>query len=238
MEHNGDKVGDLEVGQHGDGLRVGVIGGGQGGWVGFRIQGDVTATGPADRVGEYTVGFLQTVYKSTRKFYYKPTDPTSRNRRALYKDTVRDLPAQDSGEGRQPWMSERQREFGAEDRSKQSISMQDSPWTHAPFTVTRDNEEQRLVGTGGEDQFRSWLAVRHNTSHEVFLLDWFDWRVRYGATVRYDGAGNPTTVRPDASSGLDVTRRGAGPGGRTPRLDGNVANQLQEDVWTTWRWRW
>jgi hypothetical protein len=241
VNHNGDKPGvrALNIGEwQDDDLRVGVIGGGQGGWTGFRIEADVTATGPADRVGAYTVGFLQTVFKSTRKFYYRPTDPTSRNRRRLYKDTVRNLPAQDSKEGRQPWMNQRPKRFRAEDPSTKSTSTQDSPWTHAPWTVTHNDEEQRLVGTSGEDQFRSWLAVQHNTSHAVILLDWFDWRVRYGTTVNYDAAGNRTNVTPTASSGLDVTGQGAGPGGRSPRLDGNVANALQQDVWTTWRWRW
>ncbi|WP_105967626.1 hypothetical protein [Streptomyces geranii] len=236
VTHNGAAVRDLVVEPNGDQLGVGVIGGNRGGWTGFRIEGDVTATGPAELVGAYSVGFLQTVFKSTRKFYYKPTDPTSRSRRVLYKDTVSDLPAQDSKVGRQPWMNDRPRRFQEAAQSTRSTSMQDSPWTRSPLTVTQDGEEQRLVGTGGEDQFRSWLAVRHNTSHAVILLDWFDWRVGYGTRVRYDAAGNPTRVRPDGSSGLTVTGQGAGPGWRSPRLDGETANDRQRDVWTTWRW--
>ncbi|MEU6535381.1 hypothetical protein [Streptomyces sp. NPDC047000] len=212
---------------------------------GFTARGTVTAEGPADRVAGYTVGFVQTVFKSARKFYYSPSVPDSGNQRKLYTDFVPGVPVRDGAGEEGPWSNPGPRpyleaRFDRQSPSEKTTLTQDTPTTFANWTVGEGRDQQELVGTGGEDQFRTWLAVHNAGTGRTVLLDYVDWRIGYRTDIRYnDQDPSNSVVRPDRSSGARITKRGAGSGGgRRPRLDGRTANDVHEKRWTTWRWRW
>jgi hypothetical protein len=97
--------------------------------------------------------------------------------------------------------------------------------------------QQELVGTGGEDLFRTWLAVQRNNSQTVIALNYADWKVNYTTTVTNfnNQAPQNSTLRIHGHSGPRITKRGDGFGWwRRPILNDPVANQVQVTRTATW----
>ena len=212
----------------------------------YTAGGSVTATGPAARIGDYEIGFLQTVYESTRNFYYEPPGhtpglleqlvPALFSDRKKVSDTLSVAPVRDGDAGRKPWYGmETVDQFAAIDPSIKVSTMQDTPHSGQPWKVGTAPDEQHLVKTDGRDRFRSWLAVKDKNSDAVIPLNYADWEVDYGTTVTVNpGSPASSVVTPTATSGAKVTGRGDGSGGVSPLHDDPVANDVASEQNSTW----
>ncbi|MDC7121868.1 hypothetical protein OMK64_10005 [Cellulomonas fimi] len=212
----------------------------------YTASGTVRASGPAARVGRYEIGFLQTVYESSRNFYYEPTGhtpgllariaPTIFGERTKVSDTCSTLPVRDGDAGFRPWYGpETVFSFSATDPSTQNTSMQDTPSTNQPWTVGSGTATQHLVRTDGRDRFRSWLAVKDTSSTTAIMLNYADWLVDYGTTVAFNSASPAASVvTPSATSGARVTGTGDSTGGQWPLHNDPVANDVATNVQSNW----
>ncbi|GCD20262.1 hypothetical protein CTKZ_18240 [Cellulomonas algicola] len=212
----------------------------------YAASGTVRASGPAARVGQYEIGFLQTVYESSRNFYYEPAGhtpgllariaPTFFGERKKVSDTCSSLPVRDGDAGFRPWYGpETVFPFSATDPSTKNTAMQDTPDSTQPWTVGSGTARQQLVKTDGRDRFRSWLAVKDTASTNAIMLNYADWLVDYGTTVTFNSASPAASVvTPTATSGARVTGTGDGTGGQWPLHGDPVANDVATVVESSW----
>jgi hypothetical protein len=212
----------------------------------YTAGGSVKASGPAATVGDYEVGFLQTVYESSRNFYYEQPGhtqgllatlaPALFSDRKKVADTLSVAPVRDGDAGVKPWYGpETVVPFDATDPSTKATTMSDTPSTSQPWKVGAAPDEQHLVKTDGKDRFRSWLAVKHKTSQTAIPLNYADWEVDYGTTVVVNAATPAASVvTPTGTSGAKVTGQGDGAGGRWPLHDDPVANDVATIVNSAW----
>jgi hypothetical protein len=212
----------------------------------YSARGTVRASGPAARVGQYEVGFLQTVYESSRNFYYEPAGhtpgllariaPTFFGERTKVSDTCSALPVRDGDAGFRPWYGpETVVAFSATDPSSKNTAMDDTPDSTQPWTVGSGTARQHLVRTDGRDRFRSWLAVKDTASTNAIMLNYADWLVDYGTTVTFNAASpGASVVTPTATSGARVTGTGDGTGGQWPLHGDPVANDVATIVESNW----
>jgi hypothetical protein len=212
----------------------------------YTATGSVTASGPAARVGDYEIGFLQTVFESTRNFYYQPPGhtpgvleqllPLFFSDRKKVSDTLSQTPVRDGDAGQVPWYGpETVDQFAATDPSTKSSTMSDTPSSTQPWKVGTGPDEQHLVRTDGRDRFRSWLAVKDKSSAAVIPLNYADWEVNYAASVAVN-AGSPaaSVVTADPASGAKVLGTGDGSGGVWPLHEDPVANDVAVEERSTW----
>jgi hypothetical protein len=212
----------------------------------YTAGGTVKASGPAAAVGDYELGFLQTVYESTRTFYYEPPGhtpgildtllPAVFSDRRKVSDTLSTIPVRDGDAGFVPWYGpETVVPFDAADPSTKATAMSDTPSSGQPWTIGTAPNEQHLVKTDGKDRFRSWLAVKHKTATQVIPLHWAAWEVDYSTTVAVNTASPASSVvTPAGSSGAKVTAQGEGSGGWWPLHGDPVANDVAHDVEGAW----
>lgn len=212
----------------------------------YSASGTVRASGPAARVGQYEIGFLQTVYESSRNFYYEPAGhtpgllariaPTFFGERKKVSDTCSSLPVRDGDAGFRPWYGpETVFPFSATDPSSTNTSMDDTPDSTQPWTVGSGTATQHLVKTDGRDRFRSWLAVKDTASTNAIMLNYADWLVDYGTTVTFNSASPAASVvTPTATSGARVTGTGDATGGQWPLHGDPVANDVATNVESNW----
>jgi hypothetical protein len=213
----------------------------------YTATGSVTATGPAARIGDYEIGFLQTVHQSTRDFYYQPPGhtpgllerflPILFSDKKKITDTTGDAPVRDGDAGVVPWYGpETVDQFPATSPSTRTSTMQDTPGTGPrAWKIGSGATEQHLVRTDGRDRFRSWLAVKDVNERTAIPLNFADWEVDYSTTVTVD-AGSPASsvVTPGPNSGSKVTAKGDGSGGQTPLHEDPVANDAAHDEESVW----
>lgn len=212
----------------------------------YQATGTVKATGPKARVGNYEIGFLQTVYRSDRNFYYEPDGhspgllarvlPTVFGERKKISDTCSTLPVRDGDAGKVPWYgTETVDQFDVAATSTKTSTMGDTPGTFNPWTVGTGATQQHLVKTDGKDRFRSWLAVKDKASLTVIPLNYADWEADYSTTVTFNKAAPASsTVTPTGTSGSKVLGQGNGSGGQTPLHGDPVANDVATTVNSTW----
>lgn len=212
----------------------------------YSASGTVKASGPKARVGNYEIGFLQTVYRSDRNFYYQPAVhkpgllarvlPTIFGDRKKVSDTCSPLPVRDGDAGKRPWYGmETVDQFDKAATSTKTSAMDDTPSTQQPWTLGSGANQQQLVKTDGRDKFRSWLAVKDKASSSAIALEYADWYADYTTTVAFNKASPASSVvTPAASSGSKVTARGEGTGGLWPLHNDPVANDVAGDVNSTW----
>jgi hypothetical protein len=212
----------------------------------YTAGGTVKASGPAASVGDYEVGFLQTVYESSRNFYYETPGhtqgllatlaPALFSDRKKVADTLSTAPVRDGDAGVKPWYGpETVVPFDATDPSTKATTMSDTPSSGQPWKIGTAPDEQHLVKTDGKDRFRSWLAVKHKTSATVIPLNYADWEVDYGTTVAVNAATPASSVvTPTGTAGAKVTGQGDSSGGRWPLHDDPVANGVATIVNSAW----
>lgn len=194
----------------------------------YTATGTVEATGPKSRVANWDVGFLQTVYESSRNFYYKSSARTKSS------DVCTVLPVRDGDTLIQPWYGmETVSSFLAASPDTQSSTMQDTPGTSSSWDDPVSGEADTLDHTDGRDVFRSWLAVRNRTDFHKKYLRFADWRVDYSTTVdTTQPVGSRVTA--GGAAGASVTGQGNGMGGKQPALFDPVANDVAKVRNTTW----
>lgn len=212
----------------------------------YSANGSVKATGPAAAVGNYEVGFLQTVYGSSRNFYYEPAGhspgllarimPTVFDDRKSVSDTCSVLPVRDGDAGAVPWYGpETVVPFDAAATSTKATSMSDTPSSTQDWSVGSGANQQNLVRTDGKDRFRSWLAVKDKATASAIMLNWADWEVDYTTAVSFNSASPAASVvTPAATSGAKVTGTGDGSGGKWPLHTDPVANDVATIVNGNW----
>jgi hypothetical protein len=212
----------------------------------YTATGTVKASGPKSRVGDYEIGFLQTVYQSSRNFYYEPTGykpgflaqvaPTWFGSRQKKADTLTTLPVRDGDAGKRPWYGmETVDQFAKASSSTKSSTMDDTPGTNMAWTVGSGANQQHLVKTDGYDKFRSWLAVKDKSSSRAITMNYADWQVDYGTTITFNKATpGASVVTPTGTAGAKVTGTGDGSGGKTPLHNDPVANDVTTIVTTKW----
>ncbi|GIG23014.1 hypothetical protein Cch01nite_37380 [Cellulomonas chitinilytica] len=212
----------------------------------YTASGTVKASGPKASVGNYEIGFLQTVYESSRNFYYEPTGhtpgllatiaPSIFGERKKQSDTCTVLPVRDGDAGKRPWYGmETVLPFDKTDPSTKNTSMQDTPGSHNPWTLGAGVDKQHLVKTDGRDRFRSWLAVKEKSTTNAIMLNYADWLVDYGTTIAFNAASPAASVvTPTATSGAKVTGTGDGSGGQWPLHGDPVANDVTTMTDANW----
>jgi hypothetical protein len=186
----------------------------------YTATGTVEATGPKSRVGLWDVGFLQTVYQSSRNFYYKSAARTKSS------DICTKLPVRDGDTLIQPWYGmETVSPFAAASPDTQTATMSDTPGTNSSWDDPVSGEAGTLDHTDGQDVFRSWLAVRNRSSFHKKYLRFADWQVDYSTAV---DTTQPigSRVTPGGAAGATVTGTGNGMGGKQPELFDPVANAV------------
>jgi hypothetical protein len=212
----------------------------------YTASGTVKASGPKDRVGAYEIGFLQTVYESSRNFYYEPTPytpglfaklaPTLFSARKKIADTLTTNPVRDGDAGKRPWYGmETVSQFDKADPSTKASTMSDTPGSFMGWTTGSPPNEQHLVKTDGHDRFRSWLAVKDKSSTTAIPLNYADWEVDYGTTVTFNKTSPAASVvTPTTTAGSKVTGTGDASGGKWPLHSDPVANDVTTTVTTRW----
>jgi len=212
----------------------------------YTAGGTVKASGPKASVGNYEVGFLQTVYESSRNFYYEPTGhtpgllatiaPSIFGERKKQSDTCSALPVRDGDAGKRPWYGmETVVPFDKTDPSTKNTTMQDTPGSHNPWVLGAGADKQHLVKTDGRDRFRSWLAVKEKSTQNAIMLNYADWLVDYGTTITFNAASPAASVvTPTATSGAKVTGTGDGTGGQWPLHGDPVANDVATMTNANW----
>ncbi len=213
----------------------------------YTATGSVTATGPAARIGDYEIGFLQTVYQSTRNSYYQPPGhtpglleqliPILFSDKKKVTDTIGDAPVRDGDAGVVPWYGQETVDrFAATSPSTKTSTMQDTPGTgQRDWKIGSGATEQHLVRTDGRDRFRSWLAVKDVNEKTAIPLNFADWEVDYSTTVTVNpGSPASSVVTPGPSSGSKVTAKGDGSGGQIPLHEDPVANDAAHDEESVW----
>lgn len=220
----------------------------------YDAVGTVKASGPKERVKEFEVGFLQTVYDSRRSFFYEPDPytpgvlqqigtaiaPGIFGDRLKITDLCDPLPVRDGDTGVVPWYgTETVKAFDEAPDSTKTASMYDKPGTtHMDWTKTVGGKTQNLVKTRGQDVFRSWVSVQEKGTTGFFgmhRLGYIDWKVDYGTDITYNKA-NPgaSVVTPTADSGGKVIGINEGPGIKLPFMDDPTANDAAKDEESTW----
>ena len=198
----------------------------------YTATGTVTAVGPKSRVKNWDIGFLQTVFRSDRNFYWGSTARTK------YSDNCSPLPVRDGDALKQPWYGlETVSPFSEAASDSQTATMNDTPGTaRQPWADPRGTdtpEPDSLAQTDGKDIFRSWLAVRNRTDFHKLYLRHADWEVDYSTAVDVSKAiGSRATA--GGNAGGKVTGTGNGRGGKQPSLFDPVANDAARDTFTKW----
>jgi hypothetical protein len=196
----------------------------------FMASGEVKAVGPKSRVGQWDLGFLQTVYRSDRNFYYDGP------KRIVKSDICTVLPVRDWVAGRQPWYDGgRVHEFESLPKSVAFSSMSDAPIAPPDFMPWKDSQGNSLHHTDGMDIFRCWLTVRNRIDSSKRYLRFADWRVNYSTSVNVN-ENLRSRVTPKGGAGGRVTRRSneAGSGGKAPRLFNPTAKDVTAMVSHPW----
>ncbi|MEW5988222.1 MAG: hypothetical protein AB1791_16460 [Chloroflexota bacterium] len=194
----------------------------------YTATGTVTAAGPKSSVGKWDVGFLQTVYRSDRNFYYNSKARTKSS------DVCDPLPVRDGDTLKQPWYGlETVFPFSAAATDTQTSTMNDTPSTSNSWNDPVSGEANTLDHTDGMDIFRSWLAVRNRTDFHKKYLRYADWQVDYSTAVDTTQAVG-SRVTPVKGAGGKVTGTGNGMGGKQPELFDPVANDVAKTVNSTW----
>jgi len=213
----------------------------------FATTGTVKASGPAARVGSYELGWAQTVYESSRNFYYEPVGhtpgflaglaPSIFGQRKRVSDTLTTLPVRDGiTAGVVPWYDIIDvKSFDALATSTKTTATDDTPSSPQPWTIAATPGPQVLKKTDGRDAFRNWLVVKDKASAQVIPLHWSDWHVDYGTTVAFNSASPAASVvTPTATGGAKVTATGDGSGGKWPILVDPIANTVTTVVQSSW----
>lgn len=194
----------------------------------YTATGTVEATGPKSRVGNWELGFLQTVYQSSRNFYYKSA---ARTKSA---DVCTTLPVRDGDTLIQPWYGmETVSPFAAASPDTQTSTMSDTPSTSNSWDDPVSGEAATLDHTDGQDVFRSWLGVRNRTDFHKKYLRFADWQVDYSTAVDTTQPVG-SRVAPGGAAGARVTGMGNGMGGKQPALFDPVANDVAKVRNTKW----
>jgi hypothetical protein len=220
----------------------------------YGATGTVKASGAkAARVGKYQVGFLQTVYKSSRTGYYEPDPynpslgqkigtailPSLLGDRRKFTDLCKPLPVRDGDTGDKPWYESGDvADFDNAKVSNKSTRIDDQPETTFDWTKNVGGKTQNLVKTRGQDVFRSWLSVQKRGTTGfmgMHRLGYIDWKVDYGTDVTYNNA-NPAAsiVTPTANSGGQIIGVHEGPGLKLPLMGDPTANDVAKDVESKW----
>jgi hypothetical protein len=220
----------------------------------YNVDGTVKASGPKDRVKEYEVGFLQTVYDSRRSFFYEPDPynpgvlqqigtalmPSVFGDRLKITDLCDPLPVRDGDTGVVPWYGmETVKSFDEAPDSTKTASMFDQPGTATMnWTETVNGTDQHLVKTRGQDVFRSWLSVQEKGTTGFFgmhRLGYIDWKVDYGTDITFNKA-NPaaSVVTPTADSGGKIIGVNEGFGVKLPLMDDPTANDAAKNERSNW----
>ena len=219
----------------------------------YRANGTVKASGPKDRVSQFQLGMLQTVYDSRRIFYYEPAPykpsllqqigtaiaPGLLGDRVKVTDMCKPLPVRDGDNGVVPWyeVSDTANFDNAPDSTK-STQIYDRPGTAMGWTQTVNGKEQQLVKTRGQDSFRTWVSVQEKGTTGfmgMHRLAYIDWKVDYGTDVTYNSA-NPaaSVVTPTGESGGKITQISDGFGAYIPLMGDPVANDAATDETGKW----
>lgn len=186
----------------------------------YTATGSVEASGPKSRVGLWDIGFLQTVFQSSRNFYYNSKARTKSS------DVCTKLPVRDGDTLVQPWYGmETVSPFAAASPDTQAATMNDTPGTNSSWDDPVSGEANTLDHTDGQDVFRSWLAVRNRSSFHKKYLRFADWQVDYSSAVDMTQPVG-SRVTPGATAGGTVTGTGNGMGGKQPELFDPVANDV------------
>jgi hypothetical protein len=221
-------VSPLYIQKHATGLSIG-----SGPNPAYTAKGKVNIKGAGAEVGQYEVGFLQTVFESNRHFYYRSATETSGHGAKKMTDYTKAQPGRDGDTGFEPWYGpETVVPFAASADETQSTRMDDTPSSFNDWVKDFGKGDQYLSKTGGRDTFVSWLAIRNKRTKAVTLLNNADWHVNYDADVVVD-KGNPANSKVTPIGSLRVTGRGDGRGSKTPVYTDPVANDAD---WKTTGW--
>ena len=219
----------------------------------YRANGTVKASGPQDRVGQFQLGMLQTVYDSRRSFYYEPDAyspgilqqigtalaPGLVGDRVKVTDMCKPLPVRDGDNGVVPWYEIKDvADFDIAADSTKTTQIYDQPGTAMEWTQNVNGEDQHLVKTRGQDSFRTWVSVQEKGTTGfmgMHRLAYIDWKVDYGTDITYDPA-NPTNsvVTPTGDSGGKITQISDGFGAFIPLMGDPVANDAATEETEKW----
>ncbi|MGH2634526.1 MAG: hypothetical protein ACRDG3_14070 [Tepidiformaceae bacterium] len=227
--------GGLDVGAQGNNIHVASND--------FDATGTVQATGPAAEVAKYDLGFLQTVFRSNRKFKYLPyghqrtfaqrVAPAIFGKGRKTSDTTGLLPVRDGDTGIRPWYEVNDvSQFAAASPDVQNTTLYDQPSSGAPFEETVKGAQQGLVGTSGLDSFRTWLVIRKRAWAKARYrrLGYVDWKVSYKTTVTPNQAAPASSViAPGANAGGRITNTVKGAGVYLPLTSDESANDAAHD---------
>lgn len=201
----------------------------------YQPRGRVKATGPKDEVGKLELGFLQTVYRSDRNFYYSPGAAAKAGTRLKESDTLSTLPVRDGDAGKTPWYGmETVKQFATAAESTKMTSMYDAPKSPNYWQKTDGGVTQNLVKTDGKDIFRSWLAVQHSVTKELKCMDYADWEVDYGTKVAVNAKNLAASTVSPTTGGAKIIGTGDGDGGKAPLTGDPVANDVAVIVPGNW----
>jgi hypothetical protein len=218
----------------------------------YNVDGTVKASGPKDRVKEYEVGFLQTLYDSSISGYYEP-DPYNPGllqqigtaiMPSVFGDRVKvtnivPTPMRDGDAGEVPWYEINDAEaFDHAEDSTKSTHLYDAPQMPFPWTKDVGGVTQNLVKTRGQDVFRTWLSVQEKGTTGFFgmhRLGYIDWKVDYGTDITFNKA-NPaaSVVTPTGDGGGQIIGINEGPGIKLPCMGDPVANDEIKEVESNW----
>ena len=227
--HSATGVAALEIKKTATRLRIG-----SGPNPAYTAVGTVKIGGDKAEVGQYQVGFLQTVFESNRHFHYASVTETPGKGAKKMTDYTKTQPGRDGDTGFVPWYGpETVKDFAAADPDTKSTRMDDTPSSGQVWQKDFGKGMQQLKMTSGRDTFVSWLAVRNKRTKAVTLLNNASWYCDYGADVTVDTATPANSKVTPTTGKVAVTSTGDGKGSKTPLYTDPVANDA---AWKTTAW--
>jgi hypothetical protein len=213
----------------------------------YRVTGTVTATGPAAEVAKYELGFVQTMFRCSRRFSYErqahqPGIPesvlpsifgtgaktTTAQGILPSKDGDTYVAGHDKGE-KLYYEKDETKTFANAAQDTQTTTLYDRPNAPRSWDMQHKGHQVFLVKSRGLDTFRTWLVIRKRSwgSTEYRRLGYIDWHVNYKSDVT-PNYGNPSAgaVQPGNGSGGTITATVKGVGVYLPVTGADAANDL------------
>jgi hypothetical protein len=201
----------------------------------YTASGKVTSKGPAKNTENWEAGFLQTLYNSEVKAYYKSrvgligrvlsfAGLGSGPKQGVSKMYIPQAEIRDSLEtSTSPWYNHLENKTFATNAAGVTPTQYDKPQAPFLWKTTFASDTQRkdhyLYKIAGSDTFRAWLVVQQTSTGVRKCLEYQDWKVDYGAGINYD-----TKAVTDVGGGGKLIGKGVGDGGKAPNTGADIAN--------------
>ncbi|MGZ4843622.1 MAG: eCIS core domain-containing protein [Candidatus Angelobacter sp.] len=161
------------------------------------------------QVAKWDVGFIQNITWHSLLSRYRHTD-----QRYLVSVPIRDTWKSTTA----PWYDDSS--FRPVDPGKTvPVAMSDIPWHRLTWNDPRTGEANALVRTTRILRLKAWLAVRNRVSQAIVYLKNVAWGLDFDVNVKGHTATN-------AGAGMVNPAIGDGQGGLTPKLSGQVYNDV------------